>query len=71
MNPEVNVMAKCMNCGMSTTVRAHIDLNDGAICGPCFEKLGFRPTEAPKMKDYSFFDIKDGAEEFDKKTAGK
>ena len=62
-------MAKCINCGLTTSTRGHIEFKDGeAICGVCFKELGFRPTEAPKMKDYSYFDIKDGAEAFDKKT---
>lgn len=61
-------MAKCVNCGMTTSLLGHIEFKDGsAICEKCFKGLGFRPTEAKKMKDYSFFDIKDGAEEFDKK----
>ena len=64
-------MAKCINCGMSTTVRGQVDLNEGAICLPCFKELGFRPTESPRMKDFSYFDIKDGAEQFDLKTNGK
>ena len=54
-------MAKCIMCGMTTSVRGHVELNDGAICEPCFKKLGFRPSEAKKMKKHSFFDIKDGA----------
>ena len=61
-------MAKCVNCGLTTSTRGHIEFKDGsAICEPCFTQLGFRPTEAAKMKNYSFFDIKDGAEAFDKK----
>ena len=64
-------MAKCINCGMSTTVRGQVDLKGGELCMPCFKELGFRPSEAPKMKDYSFFDIKDGAEQFDLKTNPK
>ena len=60
-------MAKCLNCGLTTSTRGHIELKEGAICEPCFKSLGFRPTEAKKMKNYSFFDIKDGAEAFDKK----
>ncbi len=64
-------MAKCIMCGMTTTVRGQVDLDDGAICVPCFKELGFRPSEAAKMKNYSFFDIKDGAEQFDLKTSEK
>ena len=61
-------MAKCLNCGLTTSTRGHIEFKDGtAICEPCFKELGFRRSEAYKMKDYSFFDIKDGAEAFDKK----
>ena len=61
-------MAKCVNCGLTTSTRGHIEFKDGsAICEPCFTQLGFRPTEAAKMKNYSLFDIKDGAEAFDKK----
>ncbi len=61
-------MAKCVNCGLTTSTRGHIEFKDGsAICGPCFQHLGFRLSEAPKMKNYTFFDIKDGAEEFDNK----
>ena len=62
-------MAKCVKCGLTTAGRGHIDLSDGAICGPCFKELGFRPTDAYKVKDYSFFDIQEGAEKFDLKDA--
>lgn len=64
-------MAKCLNCGMSTTVRGQVNLSDGEICIPCFKEFGFRSTEAGKMKDFSFFEIKDGAEQFDLKTTAK
>ena len=64
-------MAKCLNCGMSTTVRGQVDLKDGEICIPCFKEFGFRASEAGKMKNVSFFDIKDGAEQYDLKTTDK
>lgn len=61
-------MAKCLNCGLSTVVRGQVDLKDGEICIPCFKELGFRETEACKMKDVSYFDIKDGAGQYDLKS---
>lgn len=53
-------MAKCIRCGKSTLVRGHVKLEDGAICTPCWKKLGFKITETASASIYRYEDIKDG-----------
>ena len=53
-------MGKCMKCGKSTLVKGHVKLADGAICTPCFLKLGFKLGDVTTSSIYKFNDIKDG-----------
>ena len=53
-------MAKCMKCGKSTLVKGHVKLADGAICTPCFMKLGFKLGDVTTSSLYKYDDIKDG-----------
>ncbi len=62
-------MAQCIKCGLSTAAKGHVQLEDGAICGPCFKDLGFRPSEFFRVKNYRYEDIKDGPEKFKASTS--
>lgn len=53
-------MAKCLRCGKSTIVRGHVALSDGAVCTPCFKKLGFKLADTAGSGAYCYDDIKDG-----------
>lgn len=53
-------MAKCLRCGKNTIIRGHVALSDGAVCTPCFKKLGFKLTETAGASSYYYDDIKEG-----------
>ena len=64
-------MAKCMMCGKSTLVKGHVKLADGAICTPCFLKLGFKLTDTATSSTYTYDEIKDGKDAMYQKKAAK
>lgn len=53
-------MAKCLHCGKNTLIRGHVSLFEGAVCTPCFKKLGFKLTDTAGASSYYYDDIKDG-----------
>lgn len=61
-------MAKCLRCGKSTIVRGHVALSDGAICTPCFKKLGFKLSDTATASIYHYADIKDGRDAYYEKA---
>jgi hypothetical protein len=60
-----------MKCGKSTLVKGHVKLADGAICTPCFLKLGFKLSDATTSSLYTFDEIKDGKDAMYRKKAAK
>ena len=64
-------MAKCMMCGKSTLVKGHVKLADGAICTPCFLKLGFKLSDTATSSTYKYDDIKDGKDAMYKKKVAE
>lgn len=64
-------MAKCMMCGKSTLIKGHVKLADGAICTPCFLKLGFKLSDATTSSLYKYDDIKEGKDVMYRKRAAE
>lgn len=60
-------MAKCLNCGKSTTLRGRVKLIDGDICVACFKSLGFDPfVDIYNSKDtYKWDEIKVGKSQYE------
>lgn len=75
MKAEVIFMAKCIRCGRSTLLHGHVKLKDAALCTPCFKALGFstkfNSTDIIFSSHYSWDDIKDGIEEYQRKKWAK
>ena len=64
-------MAKCIRCGKSTLLYGNVKLRDGSVCLPCFKRLGFDiklgSTDLTVSSMYSWDDIKDGKDEYDRR----